>query len=107
VHDDWRQGCQIFLGPKYQNGEKYTNLPQNIPNDLKIFLMAIYVIDQMVIKYTKIFHSKTQIAIFGLKTNHLATLIDGDIVFVSSRVRFWRFWPIFGAKIWRFSQNKH
>jgi hypothetical protein len=19
-----RQGCQIFLGPKYQNGEKYT-----------------------------------------------------------------------------------
>jgi hypothetical protein len=30
---------------------KYTKLPQNIPNDRKI--------DQMVIKYTKIFHSKT------------------------------------------------
>jgi hypothetical protein len=25
------QGCRIFLGPKYQNGEKYTKLPQNIP----------------------------------------------------------------------------
>jgi hypothetical protein len=45
------QGCQIFLGPKYQNGEKYTKLPQNISNGRKI--------DQMVIKYTKIFHSKT------------------------------------------------
>jgi hypothetical protein len=36
-------------------------------------------IDQMVIKYTKIFRNKTlqkftQIGIFGLKTNHLATL---------------------------------
>jgi hypothetical protein len=45
------QGCQIFLGPKYQNGEKYTKLPQNIPNGHKI--------DQLVIKYIKIFHSKT------------------------------------------------
>jgi hypothetical protein len=36
-----KQGCQIFIGPKYQNGEKYTKLPQNIPNGHKIFPMAI------------------------------------------------------------------
>jgi hypothetical protein len=35
------QGCQIFLGPKYQNGEKYIKLPQNIPKGHKIFLMAV------------------------------------------------------------------
>jgi hypothetical protein len=52
------QGCQIFLGPKYLNGEKYTNCH-------KIYQMAIKnisngrKIDQMVTKYTKIFHSKT------------------------------------------------
>jgi hypothetical protein len=34
------QGCQILLGPKYQNGEKYTKLPQNIPNGHKLFPMA-------------------------------------------------------------------
>jgi hypothetical protein len=47
------QGCQIFLGPKYQNGGKYTKLPQNIPSGLNGRK-----IDQMVIKYTKIFPSK-------------------------------------------------
>jgi hypothetical protein len=26
-----KQGCQIFLGTKYQNGEIYTEGPQNIP----------------------------------------------------------------------------
>jgi hypothetical protein len=30
------QGCQIFLGTKYQNGEKYTKLPLIIPNVHKI-----------------------------------------------------------------------
>jgi hypothetical protein len=35
------QGCQIFIGPKYQNGGKYTKFPQNIPNGHKIFPMAI------------------------------------------------------------------
>jgi hypothetical protein len=52
------QGCQIFIGLKYQNGEKYTRLPQNIPNGHKIFPIAVKYVDQMVIKYTKIFHSK-------------------------------------------------
>jgi hypothetical protein len=27
-----RQGCQIFLGTKYQNEEKYTKLPRTLPN---------------------------------------------------------------------------
>jgi hypothetical protein len=26
------KGCQIFLGTTYQNGEKYTKRPQNVPN---------------------------------------------------------------------------
>jgi hypothetical protein len=26
------QGCQIFLGPKYQNGKKYTKYPRTVPN---------------------------------------------------------------------------
>jgi hypothetical protein len=30
------QGCQIFLGTKYQNWEKYTKLPRTIPNVRKI-----------------------------------------------------------------------
>jgi hypothetical protein len=34
-------GCQIFLDTKYQNGEKYTKWPQNIPNSHKIFPVAI------------------------------------------------------------------
>jgi hypothetical protein len=35
------QGCQIFLAPKNQNGEKYTKLPQNIPNGHKIIPITI------------------------------------------------------------------
>jgi hypothetical protein len=52
------QGCQIFLGTPYQNGENryqitinYTKWPQNIPNGCKI--------DPMAIKYTNIFYCKT------------------------------------------------
>jgi hypothetical protein len=41
-----RQGCQIFLGTIFQHGEKYTKLPQNIPNYHKIY--------QITIKYTKL-----------------------------------------------------
>jgi hypothetical protein len=52
-------GCQIFLGPKKQNGEKCTKLPQNIPNGHKIFSMAVKYVDQKDIKYTKIFRSNT------------------------------------------------
>jgi hypothetical protein len=35
-HSSSAQGCQIFIGTKYQNGEKYTKLPRTIPNVLKI-----------------------------------------------------------------------
>jgi hypothetical protein len=31
-----QQGCQIFLGTKYQNGKKYTKLPQTVPNAHKL-----------------------------------------------------------------------
>jgi hypothetical protein len=36
-----RQGCQIFLGTPNQNGEKYTKLPQNIPNVHSVYQMAV------------------------------------------------------------------
>jgi hypothetical protein len=35
------QGCQIILGARYQNGEKYTKCPQDITNGHKIFAMAV------------------------------------------------------------------
>jgi hypothetical protein len=35
------QGRQISLGTKYQSGEKYTKLTQNIPNGPKIFPRAV------------------------------------------------------------------
>jgi hypothetical protein len=67
------QGCQIFLGAWCQNRKKCTKCAQctewsqNIPNIHKILQMAI--------KYISIFQSEaSQIGIFGLKTNHLATL---------------------------------
>jgi hypothetical protein len=41
VFSEADQGCQIFLGPKYQNVEKYSKLPQNIPNTHKIFPIAV------------------------------------------------------------------
>jgi hypothetical protein len=72
------QGCQIFLGTIYQSGKntpndyKITKWPQNIPNGRKIL--------QMTKIYQNNFHSKVlqkfiQIGIFGLKRNHLATLM--------------------------------
>jgi hypothetical protein len=65
------QGCQIFLGPTYQNGEKYNERPcKNITNCCKIFQMAI----------KDFFHSKVLHNIpecffgtFGMKIYHLAT----------------------------------
>jgi hypothetical protein len=64
-----RLGCQIFLGSTYQNGKNtpdnhktctYTKRPQNRPNGLKI--------DQIVIKYTDIFHLKDppRLALIGI-----------------------------------------
>jgi hypothetical protein len=68
--------CKIpKRGKIYQMATGCTKRPLNIYNGRKI--------DQMVIKYTKIFHLQdppkfTQIGIFGLKTNHLATLVTGN-----------------------------
>jgi hypothetical protein len=61
LHISHHQGCQIF----------HTKRPKIIPNGNKRF--------QMGIKYTNIHHSKAlqnlpKFGIFGLKTNHLATL---------------------------------
>jgi hypothetical protein len=36
-----RAGLPDFFGTTYQNGEKYTKLPQNIPNGHKILSMAV------------------------------------------------------------------
>jgi hypothetical protein len=35
------QGCQIFLGSKYQNGKKYTKLTRTIPNGRKMDQVSI------------------------------------------------------------------
>jgi hypothetical protein len=40
-----KQGCQICLGTKYQNGKNYTKLPRTIPNVRKIL--------QKTVKWTK------------------------------------------------------
>jgi hypothetical protein len=76
--DNCDQCCQIFLGTKYQSGEKYTKLPRTIPNVHKIYQMAVKLTKRP--KNNK--HLPLQdppkcikIWIFGLKTNHLATLI--------------------------------
>jgi hypothetical protein len=42
------KGCQIFNRNTYQNGKKYTYSPSNIPNISKV--------DQIVIKYTNLYH---------------------------------------------------
>jgi hypothetical protein len=75
------QGCQIFLVKTYLKREKFTKLPQNLPNSHKIH--KIY---QVAVKYTKNVHKLyqhlplqdppkfIQIWGFGLKVNHLATL---------------------------------
>jgi hypothetical protein len=34
------QGCQIFLGTTYQNGKKYTKLPQNVPDGHTMYHFA-------------------------------------------------------------------
>jgi hypothetical protein len=71
------QGCQIFPWYNtYTKSGKNTKWAQNISAGHKIH--------QMSIKYTNIFLCKTltkftQIAIFGRKTHHLATLLFSSI----------------------------
>jgi hypothetical protein len=71
------QGCQIFLVQTYQNGKSIPNYHKLhisnghiliLPNGCKIYPHFPF---QCPPKYT-------QIGIFGLKTNHLATLLFGS-----------------------------
>jgi hypothetical protein len=75
--------ARFFLVQTYQNGKIYTKWPQTIPNCHKLYQMAAYVMFQMVIndqKFCQHFPFQgppkfTQIGTFGLKINHLATLV--------------------------------
>jgi hypothetical protein len=59
-HGDAIRVARLFLAhTTYQHGEKYTKLPQNIQNGHKIYQIHSRKIDQMVIKYSNIFHYKT------------------------------------------------
>jgi hypothetical protein len=70
-------GCQIFLGTTYQNGEKYTKLPQNEPKGHKIYLFDTNIpngnniYQQFPLEGPPKF---SQIDILGLKIFHLASL---------------------------------
>jgi hypothetical protein len=73
-----------FSWYKIPKRKKYTKLPQTIPNVHKIY-------HHLPLKDPLKF---TQIWIFGLKTNHLATLIRGrcyDHNFLRFSVKNWRF----------------
>jgi hypothetical protein len=66
----------------YQMSTVCCEWPQNIPNIHKIFPTAI--------KYSKIFQSEavkifSKIGTFGLKTNHLATLLQRHGSFIFGR----------------------
>jgi hypothetical protein len=61
----WCQGCQIYLDTKYQNVEKSTKLPLNIPNSRKIDKIAIkYIYRLLPVQDPPKF---TQIGIFGFE----------------------------------------
>jgi hypothetical protein len=74
-----RPGLPDFFGTKTKT-EKYTKSPRTIPNVPKMSVTKVRKMDQVSIK--KIYPNPslqdppkfTQIWIFGLKTNHLATL---------------------------------
>jgi hypothetical protein len=66
------QGCQIFLSKHtkvgrymYQMTTKYTKRPQMIPNGGKILQMVVFLSPPNLAKF----------GIFGLKINHLATVL--------------------------------
>jgi hypothetical protein len=40
--DDWsKQRLPDFIGARYQNGEKFTNRPQNVPDGRKTYQMLV------------------------------------------------------------------
>jgi hypothetical protein len=72
------QGCQIFLGPNLPKREKYIKWPQTISIGLNYTKRPL-----IIQKGRKIYQhfpfqgspNYTQIGMFGLKINHLATLL--------------------------------
>jgi hypothetical protein len=70
------QGCQIFIGTTYQNGEKFTTWPQNLPNGRNICKQNenknIIIYQNLPLQAPPKF---TQIGISGFKICHLSTLI--------------------------------
>jgi hypothetical protein len=70
-------GCQIFLYLIYQNTGKYTKLPLNYQMPIKYTKWPYYIPNDHRTNQRFSFQGPpkyTQICIFGLKTNHLATL---------------------------------
>jgi hypothetical protein len=89
---DANQGARFLLGPNIPKREKFAKWPQAIPNGHKSYQMAIKYRFQMVIKYTNIFHSKAlqnlpKLGFFGLKINHLVTLMPSYYKWLSDLVR--------------------
>jgi hypothetical protein len=75
------QGCQIFLGPNTPKPKQYTKRPQTIPKGIILYVLHGCKIFQMATKYNNIFYSNAlkilpKLGFFGLKTNHLATLLE-------------------------------
>jgi hypothetical protein len=78
-----RQGCQIFLDTIYQKGGKYTKVPLNVQMVVKCTKWQYYIPNDHKIYQHFPFQGPpkcTQIGIFGLKINHLATLVFGIIL---------------------------
>jgi hypothetical protein len=72
------QGCQILLDTIYQSGGKCTKLPLNYHVAIKYTQRLYYIPNGHRIYQLFPFQGPpkfTQIGIFGLKTNHLATLL--------------------------------
>jgi hypothetical protein len=86
---DVKQGCQIFLGTIYQNGEKK-------PNYHKIYKTTIKLngskIDHKIYQHLPLQDPPkfTQFGIFGLKINHLATSMWNRRRRRKSRKFYWR-----------------
>jgi hypothetical protein len=74
------QGCQIFLGTWYQNRKKCTKRIQNVPNGRKISRVSLKCSKwpKNICNHFPIWSPPkcTQIGVFCLKTNHLATLVS-------------------------------
>jgi hypothetical protein len=72
-----KHACQILLDTIYQNERKYTKFTTTLPKGYRIYQMTVkYSNDHKIYQHFPFSGPPkfTQIGIFGLKTNHLATL---------------------------------